>query len=71
MSIESRFNAFFSEESLESLKHPETMTDGVLLANLDDIVQVLAQEDNIQFAANDEVHRVYRAIKYEIMKRLK
>lgn len=63
------FEHFFTN-SKDDFERLDELEDGVLLAMLDDIVQVLALENGIEWASNDPPHRAFRKVKGEIMKRL-
>ena len=51
-------------------KNLEELSNGLLMAELDDVVQQLAKESNVEWVATDETHRAYRALVSEITKRL-
>lgn len=63
------FEHFFTN-CKDDFERLEELEDGVLLAMLDDIVQVLALENGIEWASNDAPHREFRKVKSEIMRRL-
>lgn len=66
------FDHFFDEEEQSKFEHLEEISNGELIAMLDDLVQVLVLEDTNRWAfCNDKAHRAFRKLKYEIMGRLK
>ncbi len=66
------YEAFFSADSKRQHEDIKGMTNGRLLAELDDIVQVITLLDNADFAAlsGTKPGKIYRKIIHEIRERL-
>ena len=64
------FDKFFDADSLFCFSDMSEIDSSLLMSMLNDIVQVLATEDNIEFTSNNRAHRAFRLISLEIAERL-
>lgn len=54
-----RFNAYFDEATKADFEHLEQKESSALIALLDDLVQVIAQESNAEWGiSNDEIAKI-------------